>query len=94
MPDTAKRRSSDAILGVARRVILLILVLAMGGMIVELLLLEHFEDVWQVVPLILLTLGLAVVAWHAGAPSTSSARTVRALMTLFVLSGLLGVFLH
>jgi hypothetical protein len=94
MADSVERRSSDAILAVARRVILLILLLAMAGISVELLLLEHVADVWQLIPLCLLVIGIAVVAWHARAPSSSSARTLRALMLLFVLSGLLGVFLH
>jgi hypothetical protein len=94
MPGAVDSRSSDAILAIARRVMLVILVLAMGGIFVELLLTEHFADVWQLIPLCLIGLGLPVVAWHARAPSVSSARTLRALMTLFVLSGLLGVFLH
>jgi hypothetical protein len=87
-------RSSDAILVLARRVILLILVLAMSGSLMELLLTEHFEDVWQLIPLVLLVLGLGATAWHAHAPGRLSARTLRALMMLFVLSGFLGLFLH
>ena len=89
-----KPRSSDAIVAVARRVILLIVVLAMAGTFVELLLTEHFADVWQLIPVILLALGLVVVAWHARVPTPSSARILRALMTLFVVSGFLGAFLH
>ena len=94
MADIGERHASDAILAVARRAILLILVLAMVGILAELFLTEHFEDVWQVIPLVLLGLGLGVVAWHARAPGSSSARALRAVMTLFVLSGCLGVFLH
>jgi hypothetical protein len=94
MPTIGDGRSSGAILAVARLVTLAILVLAMAGIFGELLLIEHFEDAWQLVPLCLLVLGLAVVAWHARAPSVSSTRSLRALMTLFVLSGFLGVFLH
>jgi hypothetical protein len=87
-------RSTDAMLVAVRRVLLLILLLAMAGISVELLLAEHFADVWQLIPLCLLALGLLIVAWHARVPSPSSARALRALMILFVLSGLLGVFLH
>jgi hypothetical protein len=94
MSGVVDARSSEAILAIVRRVTLVILVLAMGGIFVELLLTEHFADVWQLIPLVLLGLGLPLVAWHARTPSVSSARTLRALMTLFVLSGLLGVFLH
>jgi hypothetical protein len=91
---TIERGSSEAILAVARRLILAILLLGMAGIFVELLLAEHFADAWQLIPLVLLVVGLATVAWHAWAPNAWSARTLRVLMTLFVLSGLLGVILH
>ena len=94
MPEVVERRSSDAMLRIARRVTLLILVLAMVGILAELLLIEHFEDPWQILPLALLMIGLAVLAWHARAPSIVSARALRAVMTLFVLAGILGIFLH
>jgi hypothetical protein len=94
MPRVVDGRSSDAVLTVARRVVLLILLFAMAGMLGELLLLEHFEDAWQMIPLVLLVFGILAVAWQARASSVSSVRTLRALMTLFVLSGLLGVILH
>ena len=85
---------SDRILAVARRALLVIVVLAMLGVLLELLLLEHFEDVWQLTPLVLLVLGLLVIVWHARARTIWSARTLRAVMTLSVVTGLLGVFLH
>ena len=81
-------------LRIARRVTLLILVVAMVGILAELLLIEHFEDLWQIVPLALLTIGFGALGWHARAPGTWSARTLRAVMTLFVVAGLLGIFLH
>lgn len=87
-------RSSDAILAIARRVLLLILLLGMLGILVELLLVEHFEDAWQFAPLVLLTLGLVVIPWHARAPGRVSTRALRALMSLFLVAGLLGIFLH
>ncbi len=94
MPEDVGRRSGEAALGIVRRVILVILVLAMAGTFAELMLLEHFEDAWQIAPLGLLGLGLAAIAWQARAPSAWSTRTLRGLMTLFVISGFLGVFLH
>jgi hypothetical protein len=87
-------RSSEAILAVVRRALVLILLLAMVGILVELLLIEHFEDAWQLVPLILLGLGLGALAWHALAPSAASARVWRALMGLFLVAGFLGFYLH
>jgi len=93
MPTTASR-SPDRVLRLVRRGLVFILVLAMVGILAELLLIEHFEDAWQLVPLCLLVLGLAAVAWHARAPSRASHRTLRGLMTAFLLAGLLGVYLH
>jgi hypothetical protein len=91
---TIDRRSSEGILAVVRRVLVVILVLAMAGILVELLLLEHFEDAWQLLPLILLGVGLAALAWHVLAPSQASARVWRILMTLFIVAGFIGFYLH
>ena len=91
---TPDPRSVDRILIVVRRGLVLILVLAMVGIFAELLLVEHFEDAWQFVPLVLLVLGLAGLAWHARAPSRASLRTLRSLMTAFLIAGLIGFVLH
>lgn len=87
-------RSSDGILAIARQALIVILVLGMVGLLVELLLIEHFEDAWQLVPLILLGLGLPALAWHAFAASWTSARAWRILMTLFVVAGFIGFYMH
>ena len=91
---TPDPRSVDRILTVVRRGLVLILVLAMVGILAELLLVEHFEDAWQFVPLVLLVLGLAGLAWHVRAPSRASLRTLRSLMTAFMIAGLIGFVLH
>ncbi len=93
MPSEAPR-ASDRILAVVRRALALILVLAMVGILAELLLVEHFDDVWQFVPLVLLVLGVFVVAWQARAPGIASHRALTGLMTAFVAAGLLGMYLH
>ena len=87
-------RASDTILATVRRVLIVILVLAMAGILIELLLIEHFEDAWQLVPLILLALGLLVLAWHVFAPTGTSARAWGILMALFILAGLIGFYMH
>jgi hypothetical protein len=91
---TANRRSSDAILAIARRAVLVILLLAMGGILAELLLIEHFEDVWQWIPLVLLGVGIAITAWNARAGSRVSTHMLRAIMAMFVIAGFVGLFLH
>ncbi|HJR67340.1 MAG TPA: hypothetical protein VJ802_13005 [Gemmatimonadaceae bacterium] len=91
---TVDPRSSEAILAVVRRVLAVILVLAMAGILVELLLIEHFEDAWQLVPLILLGLGLVGLAWHTVAPNRPSARAFGILMALFIIAGFVGFYMH
>ena len=66
----------------------------MSGTLIELLLLEHFDDWWQQVPLVLLGLGLAAITWHAYAGSVTSERALGGLMALFVLGGCAGLVLH
>jgi hypothetical protein len=74
--------------------LLLTLVLGTVGNGTELVLLGHFEDWWQRIPLALTTLLLLVFLWMA---LTSGAAPVRALQGVLILcaaSGGLGVLLH
>ena len=80
--------------GIARPVLFLILVVGILGTGVELLLLEHTDGAWQLVPLALIVLAVAVLLWHARARSPASVRTLRWTMALFTASGLVGVLLH
>jgi hypothetical protein len=74
--------------------LLVILVLGMVGTAAELMLLQHYEDPWQLVPLALITAALVVLAWHGLTRGPASVRAIQALMALFVVSGLVGVGLH
>ena len=60
----------------------------------ELLLLEHIEGFWQIVPLALIGAGCAVLAVLTMRPGTSGLRLFRFTMWLFMASGLAGVLLH
>ena len=81
-------------LAALRRFLLLTVMVGVVGMGLELLLIGHLEDRWQLVPIGLLPAGLVVLGWHASRPSDGSARGVRLLMALFVASGALGTGLH
>ena len=48
-----------------RRILGLGMVVGFLGTGIELLLLGHTEDTWQLVPLILIGVGLVVLVWHA-----------------------------
>jgi hypothetical protein len=77
-----------------RALLLGTLTVGMVGTGAELLLLEHFESVWQFVPLVLLAIGLAEVAWHATAPGRATVRALQVTMIVFVVSGGIGAGLH
>jgi hypothetical protein len=77
-----------------RRFLLLTVMGGIAGMGLELLFIGHVEDPWQLVPIVLLPVGLIALAWHGLRPSRASADSVRLVMTLFVASGLIGVGLH
>ena len=78
----------------ARRILLAILVLGIVGISVELWLLAHTEDIYQLVPLILAVLGIVTAAGVVMRPSTGAVRLFQAVMALFLLSGVIGMWLH
>jgi hypothetical protein len=91
---SAARDSNTGALSRLRRALLLIL---FAGLLVtgtDLILLEHFEDPLQYIPLILLGLGLVVLAWQAIHKGRASVRLLQVLMVLFLIAGFLGLVLH
>ena len=77
-----------------RRLLLVTLWLGSVGLVVELLLLEHFDDWKQYTPLILLVLIVVALGWFGIAGNRASLRAVRILMWLSIVSGAIGVLLH
>jgi hypothetical protein len=71
-----------------------ILVFGLVGTEIELYLLEHYEDGWQFVPLVLIATALIGVAWHGLSGSHASLVLLRLTMALFVIAGPVGVALH
>lgn len=80
--------------GLLRRLVLALMLAGMLGLMAELLLLEHYEDVWQWVPLVSLALGLVLTlaAWLR--PGRATLNALRALSAVYVAAGALGVYLH
>ena len=77
-----------------KKLLLAALLISLLGTGAELLLLEHFEGIWQLVPLGLIGLALLGLTWFAVAPSPRSKQVFRGLMLLFMASGVLGFALH
>ena len=74
--------------------ILAVLVFGLVGTGVELALIEHYESAWQMAPLALVGLSLAVIAWHVVRPGGASIRAMQAAMVLCLASGAVGAVLH
>jgi hypothetical protein len=79
---------------ILRRFVLAIVVLGLLGTVTELVLLEHYEDSLQIVPLFFIGLALMTIAGHVVAPRAGSVWLLRAVMSVLVVSGVLGVVLH
>jgi uncharacterized membrane protein len=74
--------------------ILGILVLGLLGTVTELVLLEHYEQPTQFVPLVLIVAALAALFWEFRRRDKASRRTIQAVMVLFVLAGFVGFVAH
>jgi hypothetical protein len=88
------RTGAARTLAAFRAALLVILIVACAGMVVELFLLGHIEDAWQWVPIGLLSISVPVMLWQLVRPSLLSLRFIQVVMLLFVVSGLIGLALH
>lgn len=61
---------------------------------IDLLLVGHFEDFRQWIPLVLIATSLIALGWRTLTPGRSSLRFFRFLMLLFIASGFVGLVLH
>ena len=85
---------NDERVGGLRRWLVWVLVLGLVGTEAELLLLEHYENPWQFVPLVLVALAFPALVWYTRQPNSGSRRALQALMLLFLLAGIAGLALH
>jgi uncharacterized membrane protein len=81
-------------LGLLRRWILAILVLGLLGTVTELVLLEHYEQPLQFVPLVLIAAAVSVLWWELRRRDLASRRATQIVMGLFVLAGFVGFAAH
>jgi hypothetical protein len=74
--------------------ILAVLFFGLFGMGAELLLLQHTESWWELIPLVLIGLALIILTWHAITQHPASVRAVQGVMGLFLFAGVAGIALH
>jgi hypothetical protein len=66
----------------------------MIGTLADLMLLAHYEDAAQLIPLALLALGIAAVAVQGLRPSAMAVKTLRVVAGLMLAAGLAGMGFH
>jgi hypothetical protein len=77
-----------------RRLLVWVLLFGIIGTIVDLVLLAHYEDALQLIPLVVLAAGLAAVVGHLVRPRSWTVRALQVMMSLFVAAGVAGIGLH
>ena len=86
-------RDSSTLAGL-RWLLLALLTVGMAGTALDLVLLNHYEDAWQLPPLALMGVGFIAVAAMAARPGAASLAALQATMILFIVAGLAGLLLH
>jgi hypothetical protein len=89
----ARRVGADHV-ELLRRWVLGVLVLGLAGTVTELVLLEHYEQPLQLVPLVLIVAAVAAIAWQVMRNDAASLRAMEIIMVLFVLADVAGVAAH
>lgn len=74
--------------------ILALVLFGSAGLLAELLLLEHYDEAYQLIPLVLLVGGLLSGLAVALRPSRRTVRAFQAVMAAFVAAAVLGLWFH
>ena len=82
------------ILAFIRKLLLVVLAVGLIGSATDLMLLGHYEDAWQMVPLILLAAAMLIVVWLLVKDTAAAVTALRITMVLCLASGVIGTMLH
>lgn len=77
-----------------RQLVFALIVFGMAGLLMELILIEHYDSWQQWIPLVLLTLGLIDVGIVVHNTTPGTLKAFRVLMGLYVVIGGLGLYFH
>ena len=89
--------SAPATLAALRRLLVGLLLVGLAGTATDLLLLAHYGDAWQLIPLVIVGIAaLAAIGVAAGrpVPPVVAIRLFQATMLLLIVSGAAGMVLH
>lgn len=77
-----------------RQLLLALMTVGAAATALDLFLVEHYGDWWQLAPFGILALGVAGAAWLGWAPTPLAVCSFRLTMGLFIAGGALGLWLH
>ena len=77
-----------------RRALFAVLIFGLLGTGIELILIQHYEDTLQFVPIIVVAGAIAVALWHGLTRNAASVRVLQGTMALFIIAGGVGAGLH
>jgi hypothetical protein len=77
-----------------RAFVLVALGVGLAGVSADLIVLKHFEDSWQLVPLVLIAIAFGAIVWYLAGGGAPSLRLLQGTMALFLAAGVMGVVLH
>lgn len=81
-------------LSALRLLLLATFVVGVVGTSVELVLIEHYEELWQLAPLLIMLASLLALGWYGVARSAAAVRAFRLVLALFVVAAGVGIVLH
>jgi hypothetical protein len=74
--------------------ILAVMVLGLVGTVIELILLSHFEQLVQIIPVALIASSVIALAWHVMSRDAMSLKVLMFIMALFIVAGFAGFVAH
>lgn len=77
-----------------RRLLLAVITLGLIGTAIDLVLLEHYEDSWQLVPLFVIAVALVTIGAYIATGSALAIRALQLVMVFCVLAGGIGFVQH
>ena len=81
--------------GLIQTLLLPVFLFGAVGTLAELLLLGHYEEIWQLIPIFLLTVSLTVAAlWFVAGKPGAILRVFQLSMLAFLVAGGMGIYLH
>lgn len=86
--------TTDEAVSLIRRGLLALLAFGCVGLLGELVILEHYEELNQYAPLVLLSLTVLTIIWHWIDGGRRSLRTLQVIAIFLVFSGVLGMYFH